>query len=141
MVNYKKEVYKMTKTITKQVKDLTFKDLNEICINQRDCFSNCPLYIAKICHGDYSHEEVFERGAEHPEVVITFETNNAEYIKNETMTQANTKSCERKNYLWVYDECDSMEVISLTEDQVRLFNYIANCASIGKLEEFICKEI
>lgn len=131
----------MKKTITKQVKDLTFKDLDEICSKQDDCSLHCPLRNANICHGNYSHEEVFERGVKYAELVITFETDDAEYIENETMIQTNTKSRERKNYLWVYDECDSAETISLTEDQVRLFNYIASCACIGDLKEFKCKEI
>ena len=131
----------MTKTITKQVKDLTFKDLNEICSRQDDCSPKCPLCNTDICHGSYSQVEVFERGVKYAETVIAFETNNADYIENETITQANTKSCERKNYLWFDYECDREEAISLTEDQVRLFNYITSRTDIGKLEEFTCKEI
>lgn len=130
----------MTKTISKKVKDLTIKDLHEICSKQERC-SQCPLYEADICHCNYSHEEVFSNGVDSLETIITFETNNDEYIEDEATTQTNTKSCERKNYIWVYDECDSAETISLTEDQVRLFNYIADCACIGYLKEFKCKEI
>lgn len=131
----------MTKTINKKVKDLTFKDLHEICSRQDNCSLHCPLCEADVCHGSYSHEEIFKYGAERGEIVITFETNNAKYIEEETTVQANTKNHERKNYLWVYDECDSAETISLTEDQVRLFNYIASCVCIGDLKEFKCKEI
>lgn len=131
----------MKKTIAKKVKDLTFKDLHEICSNQNDCSLHCPLCDADICHGSYSHEEVFKYGADRGEIVITFETDDTEYMEDETMIQTNTKSRERKNYLWVYDEYDSAEAISLTEDQVRLFNYITDSTYIGKLEEFKCKEI
>lgn len=131
----------MTKTITKQVKDLTFKDLYEICSKQDDCSLHCPLCGTDICHGSYSHEELFEHGVKYAKTVITFETDDAEYMEDETMIQTNTKSRERKNYLWVYDEYDSAEAISLTEDQVRLFNYITDSTYIGKLEEFKCKEI
>lgn len=131
----------MTKTITKQVKDLTFKDLYEICSRHDDCSPRCPLSDADVCHGSYSHIDIFERGVDCAETVITFETDDAEYIENETMIQTNTKSHERKNYLWIYDGCDDVEVISLTEGQVRLFNYIANYTDIGILKEFTCKEI
>lgn len=131
----------MTKTINKKVKDLTLKDLHEICSNQNDCSLHCPLYNVNICHGSYSHEAVFERSVKYAEVVIAFETKNDEYVENETTAQANTKSCERKNYIWIYEEGDNGTALSLTEDQVRLFDYIIDCADIGNLIEAEFKEI
>lgn len=130
----------MTKTINKKVKDLTIKDLHEICSKQERC-SQCPLYEADICHCNYSHEEVFSNGADSLETIITFETNNDEYIEDETMTQTNTKSCERKNYMWIYEDGDNGTALSLTEDQARLFDYITDCADIGNLIEANFKEI
>lgn len=131
----------MKKTISKQVKDLTFKDLYEICRNQNVCSSHCPLCNADICHGNYSHEENFKRGMENAEIVIAFETNNDEYIENEATTQMNTKSCERKNYIWIYYEGDNGVALSLTEDQAKLFNYITDRADIGNLIEAVFEEI
>lgn len=141
MVHYKKEVINMTKTISKKVKELTFKDLHEICSNQDDCSPSCPLCNANICHGSYSHIYIFGRGVDCAELVITFETDDDEYIENETITQTNTKSCERKNYMWIYEEGDNGVALSLTEDQARLFDYIADCADIGNLIEAVFEEI
>lgn len=131
----------MKKTITKQVKDLTFKDLYEICSRHDDCSSRCPLSNADICHGSYSHIDIFERGVEYAEIVIAFEANNDEYIEDGATTQINTKSSERKNYIWIYEKGDNGTALSLTEDQARLFDYITDCADIGNLVEAVFKEI
>lgn len=131
----------MTKTISKQVKDLTFKDLHEICSKQSDCSSHCPLCKADICHDSYSHEELFEHGVKYAKTVITFETNDSECTEDETTTQMNTKNYERKNYMWIHEDGDNGTALSLTEDQARLFDYITDCADIGNLVEAVFKEI